>query len=68
VSNQYTISQGTIDKLILLARQSAYCDEEDFNAYDYSGGNYDDAHRQGYNDAEIHMAQMILDELGIDYE
>ena len=56
------------DILITMAKQSVACDEEEFNAYDYSGGNYDDAHQQGMNDGETLLARFILESLGIPYE
>ena len=41
---------------------------EDTNAYDCSGGNYDDAWAYGMGDGETYLAREILDELGIEYE
>lgn len=42
--------------------------EEDFNAYDYSGGNYDDAFSLGASMGEIDTAIWVAIELGIDLD
>jgi hypothetical protein len=41
------------------AEYKAAIDAEDFNAYDYSGGNFDDAHSQGMHDGEILFAREL---------
>ena len=43
-----------------LAEQEVVSDFEDFNAYDYSGGNYDDAFLMGANAGEILLARELL--------
>lgn len=42
------------------ADQDAATDDEDFNAYDYSGGNFDDAFASGQMDGETSFARTIL--------
>lgn len=44
-----------------IAEKNACGDREDFNAYDYSGGNYDDAYEVGVDDGEIFLARQLLD-------
>lgn len=39
------------------AARKACLDDVNFNAYDYSGGNFDDAHSQGVSDGEILFAR-----------
>ena len=64
---QVTISAEHIAELKKLAEENCACDAEDFNAYDYSGGNYDDAYDQGQRDGERLQARWVLDMLGIEY-
>ena len=56
-----------IEKLKKLAATEAACDDEDFNPYDVSGGNFDDAYYAGSNDGEILLARSILEDLGVVY-
>lgn len=51
----------TIEKLKKLAQRATSITEEDFNAYDSSGGNYDDAWAYGMDDGETLLAQKILE-------
>lgn len=41
------------------ADQDAATDDEDFNAYDYSGGNFDDEFASGQMDCETAFARTI---------
>lgn len=59
--------QEIIDQLIKLAQQTAKYDDDDFNAYDYSGGNIDDAYGIGQDDGKISLARQILKQLNIQY-
>lgn len=43
-----------------------YC-ADDWNPYEISGGNYDDAYFLGCKDADIENARVILDVLGVEY-
>ena len=58
-----TIDTEKLAKLITLiektAEYKACIDNEEFNAYDYSGGNFDDAHSQGMRDGEILFAREL---------
>ena len=54
-------------KLISLARKKATTENDDFNAFDYSGGNYDDAYYLGAEDGEILLAREILETFCIKY-
>lgn len=49
-------------KLREIAAKTACCDDPEFNAYDYSGGNYDDAHETGMSDGEILLARELYAE------
>jgi len=49
------------EKLEKLSKKETVGDNEDFNAYDYSGGNYDDAYNLGYSDGEIFLARELLE-------
>ncbi len=50
-------------RLIKLANLQTKSDEEDFSAYDYSGGNFDDAFSIGMEDGERFLAWEIVNEL-----
>ncbi len=58
------LSPETIEKLVDIitkrASLDATCDVEDFNIYDYCGGNYDDAYEIGMRDGEIFFASALL--------
>ena len=56
------------NKLIKLAEKKARCEEEDFCAYDFCGGNVDDAYYMGGEDADIFFAREVLDSFGIEYK
>lgn len=56
-----------IEKLKKLAATEAACDDDEFNPYDVSGGNFDDAYYAGSTDGEILLARDILTELKIVY-
>jgi hypothetical protein len=49
-----------IAKLKALVGKRAGFDNEEFNAMDASGGNYDDAYDMGCKDGEIALAREIL--------
>lgn len=49
-----------IAKLKVLAVKTAATDNDDFSAYDYSGGQPDDAYEMGCEDGEIALAREIL--------
>jgi len=40
-------------------------DNQEFNAYEYSGGNFDDAYDMGVADGEVKFARDILIRLGL---
>ena len=48
-----------------LAERECWCDDEEFNPRDYSGGNFDDAYYGGSDDGEALLAKEILGELGL---
>jgi hypothetical protein len=50
------------------ARQSPMEDDPEFNAYDYCGGNYDDAWYGGVSDGETQLAREVLEELGVEWK
>ena len=43
-----------------LAKSKAWSDDEEFNAHEFSGGNFDDAYAGGTADGEIMLAREIL--------
>jgi hypothetical protein len=45
------------------ANREAWSDREDFNAPDYSGGNFDDAYEGGVKDGETGTARYLLPRL-----
>ena len=57
------LSEVMIEKLKKLAAESCCSDDEDFNAYDYSGGNFDDAYYAGTSDGEISSAREIIEDM-----
>lgn len=62
-----TVNQEVIDRLIKTAKESAWCDNEEFMVDDYAAGNIDDAYYGGCTDGEILLARQILTMLGVDY-
>lgn len=58
------------EQLMVLAKQQTSTESacDDWNPYDISGGNFDDAYYTGVNDADIENARFILDLFGIDYQ
>jgi hypothetical protein len=56
-----------LERLKKLAALKIASDNEDFNACDYSGGNYDDAFDIGEWCGKVQAARDLLDELGIEY-
>jgi hypothetical protein len=54
-----------LEKLKKLAAQKAWCDNDNFNALDYSDGNFDDTYDGGFRDGEIQLAREILAELNV---
>jgi hypothetical protein len=61
------VRKKTMDKLKAkleeLAAKKAGFDNPDFNVYDWSGGNYDDAYSLGQDDGEISLARQLLEML-----
>lgn len=43
-----------------LSKRDIWCDDEDFNPCDFSGGNYDDAYYGGLADGKAILAKQIL--------
>ena len=62
------LSQERIESLKKLAKKTAWDDDEDFCAFDFAGGNFDDAFAGGAKAGEIWLARDILNELGIQYK
>lgn len=63
-----TLTNELIQSLIKTAKLCTSASEEDFNVYDSSGGNFDDAYQIGIDDGEIYLARHILDAVGVAYE
>lgn len=61
------LSQEMIDLLKRIASQPTLCDNEDFNPYDASGGNYDDAYYMGSEDGYTKLAREILTQLKVPF-
>lgn len=51
-------------KLGQLASRKCWSDDSDFIAYDYSGGNLDDAYYGGWEDGKTALARALLAEFG----
>lgn len=43
-----------------LAARKCWSDDDDFQADDYAGGNFDDAYAGGVDDGEVGLARVIL--------
>ena len=43
-----------------IAKRETWLDDEDFNPYDFSGGNYDDAYFSGREDGRTELARELL--------
>jgi hypothetical protein len=64
------VLSNTIAYLKRLAAQEMHsenCEPYGFNAYDASGGNFDDAYAYGQHDGEVETARNILNMLGITF-
>jgi hypothetical protein len=48
--------------LLQTAIRKCWNDDPEFNAFENSGGNYDDAYYGGFDDGEARFAQQILQE------
>ena len=59
------MSEELIAKLKAEAKKEVSRDDADFNAADYSGGNFDDAWCFGASDGRIELAREFLESLGI---
>ena len=57
-----TISKALWDNIVKNAADTVVGDDPDFNAMDYSGGNFDDAYAMGMDDGEVELAQWIVSE------
>lgn len=58
------MNEAMKEKLKKLAARDCWIHADDFNAYDYSGGNYDDAYYGGRSDGEAILARELLAEFG----
>ena len=54
-----------IPYLKTIASKEVVYDDPEFSAYDYSGGNYDDAFESGMLSGEVFFARELLLKLGI---
>jgi hypothetical protein len=63
------LTEEQIKSLKQLAKNTTSTEDcgDDWNPYDISGGNYDDAYYVGYEDAEIENARFILNLFELDY-
>lgn len=63
------LTEEQIEKFKLLASKSTSVEDcgDEWNPYEISGGNFDDAYYVGYADADIENARFILDLFGIEY-
>lgn len=63
------LTEQEIDQFKRLAKQQTTTEEyeEDWNPYEFSGGNFDDCYEIGSNDADVRNARYILDLYGISY-
>ena len=52
-----------IARLRDLAKRKCWCDNEEFIAEDWAGGNFDDAYSGGVDDGYAMLAQEILESL-----
>lgn len=63
-----TLSNDAIEQLKTRARRETWDESAVFNAYDMSGGNFDDAYYGGQRDGKTQLARDILTGLGISWE
>lgn len=63
------LTEEQIENFKKLAKQSTSVEDcgDEWNPYEISGGNYDDAYYAGYKDADIENARFILDLFEIEY-
>ncbi len=59
------MNEELIAKLKAEAKKEVSREDAGFNAWDYSGGNFDDAWDSGAADGRIELAREILESLGI---
>ena len=63
-SKTITISPDLWGRILKAAKRECWTDNEDFSAYEYCGGNYDDAYQGGCEDGYSDLAMCILIESG----
>lgn len=56
---KFEIPKELVDRILENAKREISRDVDGFNAYDYSGGNFDDAWEGGFNDGEISLSQEL---------
>lgn len=63
------MNQDMIERLKQLAARDVWSDidPEDFNPYEQSGGNYDDAYYAGVEAGETQLAREVLNSMGIEW-
>lgn len=64
-----SLTEKQIEDFKKLAKKTTSKEDcpDDWNPYEISGGNFDDAYWVGYDDAEIENARFILDLFAIEY-
>ena len=60
------MNEKVLELVKALAAEGCWSDDEEFNAYEYSGGNFDDAFNSGVTDGRISLAREILELLESD--
>lgn len=68
MENQPVINNDVIELLKQLASKECWLDVDDFNADDYSGGNFDDAFSGGVDAGRVDLARDLLNMMGIEFE
>lgn len=57
------MNKKLMNKLRGLAKKEIFSDDEEFIAYEFFGGNFDDAYYGGFQDGQVSLAKEILEEL-----
>lgn len=61
------MNQEMIAELKRLAAKEIWSDDEDFNVYEMSGGNFDDAYYAGNESGKTKLARQVLNSMGIEW-
>ena len=60
---KYEIPEDLVQRILRNAKREVLCEQEDFCANDYAGGNFDDAWDGGFRDGDASLSQDLAEYL-----